>query len=138
MVRSQLLSHFFSPRSSASADCSTTVTGMPALAKHMAMPPPMVPAPITTARFTGAGCVPSGMPGTRPASRSPKKMWRSATLCSPATSFWNCSRSTFSPSSKEWVRAARTAAAQPFGLSWPRDRFSRQWRRRRRQRGRRP
>ncbi len=34
---------------------STTITGMPALAKHMAMPPPMVPAPITAARRTSRG-----------------------------------------------------------------------------------
>ena len=37
------------PRSSASCVTSTTVTGMPALAKFIAMPPPMVPAPMTAA-----------------------------------------------------------------------------------------
>ena len=34
---------------SAPASVSISVTGMPALAKHMAMPPPIVPAPITAA-----------------------------------------------------------------------------------------
>src|SRR5438067_1941662 len=38
-----------SPRSSASCWTSTTVTGMPAFAKFIAMPPPIVPAPITAA-----------------------------------------------------------------------------------------
>ena len=84
----------------------------------------MVPAPITTAFFTGRGWVSAGMSGTRCASRSPKKMCRSATLCSPSTSRMNCCRSTSSPSSKEWVSAARTAATQPLGLSWPRARLS--------------
>jgi hypothetical protein len=67
----------------------------------------MVPPPITTAFFTGRGWVLSGMPGTRATSRSPKKMWRSAKLCSPSTRRWNCWRSTSSPSAKGWVSAAR-------------------------------
>src|SRR5438132_582731 len=42
-----------SPLSSASCFTSSTRTGMPALAKHMAMPPPIVPAPITAAEWMG-------------------------------------------------------------------------------------
>ena len=37
------------PASSASAFTSTIVTGMPLLTKHIEMPPPIVPAPITVA-----------------------------------------------------------------------------------------
>mmetsp|Transcript_17592 Transcript_17592/g.53187 ORF Transcript_17592/g.53187 Transcript_17592/m.53187 type:complete len:251 (-) Transcript_17592:862-1614(-) len=40
---------------SASADKSTNVTGMPLLAKHIAMPPPIVPAPMTAAFSMGRG-----------------------------------------------------------------------------------
>jgi hypothetical protein len=50
------------------------VTGMPALAKHIAMPPPIVPAPMTAPLAIGRGFVPSGIPGTLAASRSAKKI----------------------------------------------------------------
>ena len=43
------------PRFSASSPVSTIVTGMPALAKLIEMPPPMVPAPITAARLISRG-----------------------------------------------------------------------------------
>ena len=42
------------------APVSIRVTGIPALAKHMAMPPPIVPAPITAARAIGRGFVSGG------------------------------------------------------------------------------
>jgi hypothetical protein len=66
------------PRLSGSCAVSTTVTGMPALAKHIAMPPPMVPAPITAARAISRGLVPAGRSGIFSASRSAKKTWRCA------------------------------------------------------------
>ena len=90
----------------------------------MAMPPPMVPPPITTSLPTGSTCVSAGRPGTRCASRSPKKMCRSALDCSPATRLANKSRSFCKPSSKGMVKEARTASTQPFGLSCPRARFN--------------
>ena len=43
------------PRLSASSLFSMIVTGMPALAKFIEMPPPMVPAPITAARLISRG-----------------------------------------------------------------------------------
>ena len=43
------------PLSICACSCSISVTGMPALAKHMAMPPPIVPAPITAAFAIGRG-----------------------------------------------------------------------------------
>ncbi len=61
------------PRSRFSWFISTTVTGMPALAKFMAMPPPMVPAPITAAFFTSLAGVSDGTSGILAASRSAKK-----------------------------------------------------------------
>src|SRR5216683_272167 len=61
------------PRSSASCATSTTVTGIPALAKFMAMPPPMVPAPITAAFLISLAGVSGGTSGILAASRSAKK-----------------------------------------------------------------
>ncbi len=113
------------PRSSASCFTSTTVTGMPALAKHMAMPPPMVPAPMIAALATGAPFNPAGMPGTFCASRSAKKAWRWARLSSLPTSSVNSLRSSARPSSIGMVTAARTASMQAAGARWPRARLSR-------------
>ena len=57
---------------------SISVTGIPALAKHIAMPPPMVPAPITAALLIGRTGVSSGTSGIFEVWRSAKNMWRSA------------------------------------------------------------
>ena len=85
---------------------------MPALAKHMAMPPPIVPAPITAARRTSRGVTPAGMSGTFCASRSAKKTWRRAFDSSLASNSWKVCSSCFDPSStpcsSPW-RIARTA-----------------------------
>ena len=61
------------PRLSCSSPVSIKVTGMPALANDIAMPPPIVPAPMMATRLTGRGLVPSGTPETFAASRSAKK-----------------------------------------------------------------
>ena len=106
------------PRSSAACSISITVTGMPALAKHMAMPPPMVPAPMTAAAWTGRGSVPGGS-GAFCASRSAKKAWRWARLSSPTTSCSNSRRSLAAPSSKGIVTAARTLSTQARGAWAP-------------------
>ena len=75
--RAAVASQFFCitpmPRLSASSLVSISVTGMPALAKDIAMPPPMVPAPSTATRSTLRGFVPSGTPAIFEASRSEKK-----------------------------------------------------------------
>ncbi len=93
---------------------------MPALAKHIAMPPPIVPPPITAACAIGRGRVPSGMPGTLAASRSAKKTWRCAFDWSPATSLRKSSLSRRRPSSNGSVKALRTASTQAAGASRPR------------------
>ena len=75
--RAAVASQFFCimpmPRLSASSLVSISVTGIPALAKDIAMPPPMVPAPMMATRSTLRGLVPSGTPAILEASRSAKK-----------------------------------------------------------------
>ena len=58
--------------------CRSAVTGSPALAKHIAMPPPIVPAPITPPLRWRAHCASGGSPGTLRVSRSAKNTWISA------------------------------------------------------------
>jgi len=60
------------PRSSASCFVSTIVTGMPALRKFIAMPPPIVPAPITPTFEIGIVGVSSGTSGSFHTARSAK------------------------------------------------------------------
>ena len=67
-----------SPLSSASAETSKTETGMPAFAKFIAMPPPIVPQPMTAADATGRAGVPFGTSGILPAARSAKNACRCA------------------------------------------------------------
>ena len=66
------------PWSSASCFISSIVTGMPALRKFIAMPPPIVPAPITATFLIARSGVSSGTSGILLAARSAKKAWRSA------------------------------------------------------------
>ncbi|MNZ86611.1 hypothetical protein D3C78_1054330 [compost metagenome] len=83
---------------------------MPTLAKFMAMPPPMVPAPITaTFSMLRSGRLAS-MPGMRPASRSAKNTWRSAVDCAEASACLNSSTSRASPCSSGRLQDASTAA----------------------------
>jgi hypothetical protein len=60
------------PRLSCSSPVSISVTGIPALANDIAIPPPIVPAPIMATRSTLRGFVPSGTPAILAASRSEK------------------------------------------------------------------
>ena len=113
-----------SPRVSASREVSTIVTGMPALAKHIAMPPPMVPAPITVARAMSRGLVPAGMPGTLAASRSAKKICLCAFDWSPSLSLENSSRSRLNASSIGISIVARTASITAAGAASPRVRLA--------------
>ncbi len=98
------------PRSSASWLVSRTVTGNPALAKQIAMPPPMVPAPITPplailGRLPGAG-----RPGTLRVLRSAKNTWISALASTVALVRLASSVSYSSPSSKGSLAEALTAS----------------------------
>jgi len=62
------------PRSSASCFTSISFTAMPTLAKFMAMPPPMVPAPMMPTVVTGMTGVSSATSGTFHTWRSAKKV----------------------------------------------------------------
>ena len=103
------------PLSSASCFVSRTVTGNPALRKFMAMPPPMVPAPMTATLAILRAGVFSGTSGIFAAARSAKKAWRSARDSGVCTSCMKSSRSNLRPSSKGIVMAAATASMHLSG-----------------------
>ena len=83
---------------------------MPALAKFIAMPPPMVPAPMTAARSIFLAGVPGGTSGILVASRSAKKAWICPLDCGDAMHSWKSARSFLSPSANGSVTAAWTAS----------------------------
>mmetsp|Transcript_78934 Transcript_78934/g.218415 ORF Transcript_78934/g.218415 Transcript_78934/m.218415 type:complete len:348 (-) Transcript_78934:446-1489(-) len=89
---------FLTPSSSHSGLASFRTTETPFSAKHMAMPPPMRPAPNIPTFFSGAGGALT--PGTFCAKRSAKKRCRNAADCTPKTNFVNSFASTAVPSSK--------------------------------------
>src|SRR6478735_1871830 len=66
------------PRSSPCGLASISVTGMPMLASAMAMPPPMVPAPITATLRIGRSGVSEGMSGIFAASAAADLAWTAA------------------------------------------------------------
>ena len=86
------------PRSSASCDDSRTVTGRPAAAMLIAMPPPIVPQPTTPAAAIGRVGVSPGTSGIFATSRSAKKAWRCAADWSDSRSRSKTARSFFSAS----------------------------------------
>ncbi len=100
----------------------------------MAMPPPMVPAPITAARSIFVTGVSFGTSGTFAASRSAKNMCTSARDSSEVTQSANSSRSRAEPFSKSSVNAPSMASTALNGASTPL-RGLRQCRARRRARG---
>ena len=87
------------PRSSASCDVSTMVTGMPAERKFIEMPPPMVPAPITPTRWIGFVATSGPMSAILAAARSAKNTCRCAFDWVEPSSAMNISRSFARPSS---------------------------------------
>ena len=93
---------------------------MPALAKFMAIPPPIVPAPMTPTLPTARGLVSLGMSPTLAAARSAKKMCRWAADCWLVSTWRNNSCSLASPSSNGKVQAASTQSMQRCGASKPR------------------
>jgi hypothetical protein len=99
-----------SPRSSASCFVSRIVTGIPAFRKFIAMPPPMVPAPITATLSSLRLAVSSGTSGIFEAARSAKNAWRSACDSGPIRSSTKSSRSMRTPSSNGFATEAATAS----------------------------
>ena len=93
---------------------------MPALAKHIAIPPPIVPEPIIPAFLISITLVSLGTSEIFEAALSPKKIWIIASL-------WGCikhsrkySPSFFSPSSKSSILiAASTHFMICPGANWP-------------------
>ena len=98
---------------------SISVTGVPILAKFIAMPPPIVPAPMMATDLTGRTGVSGPISGIFAASRSAKKTWRSAFDCVPAMSSVAISRSFLMPSAKGKVAAASSASTIFTGAIWP-------------------
>ena len=88
---------------------------MPALAKFIAMPPPIVPAPITAADLIERVGVEPGTSGIFDAARSAKNAWRSAFDSVVLTSIVNSSRSFFRPASNGSITAAFNASTHAGG-----------------------
>mmetsp|Transcript_36347 Transcript_36347/g.90476 ORF Transcript_36347/g.90476 Transcript_36347/m.90476 type:complete len:366 (-) Transcript_36347:37-1134(-) len=107
-----------SPRASAASPTSTSVTATPALAKHMAIPHPIVPAPTTAARAMSAASPP---PLALDMARSAKKACCSAAACSPAASWRKSAASASLPAAYVGAStAARTASSASSGACSPR------------------
>ena len=83
------------PLSSAAWDVSSTVTRIPALAKFIAMPPPMVPAPMTATDLMARSGVLDGTSGTFAAARVEKNTCRNALDSVVPINSANAARSTF-------------------------------------------
>ena len=81
----------------------------------MAMPPPIVPAPMTATLAIVRAGVFSGTSTIFAAARSAKNAWRSARDSGVCTSCMNSARSKASPSSNGFVTAAATASMHLSG-----------------------
>ena len=99
----------------ASCFISSTITGTPALRKFIAMPPPMVPAPMTPTFLMSRGLVSSGTSGILDAARSAINRWRSDTHSGVNIRFMKISRSAFMPSSNFIFVAFCTASTHFLG-----------------------
>lgn len=82
--RSQLAVRVAMPRSSTSGLRSTRVVRTPFSAMHMAIPPPIVPAPITATESTARGATPAIDDGAAAASAAAPRRANSASLLSAA------------------------------------------------------
>src|SRR5215471_19184624 len=109
-----------SPRSSAGWSTSASKTGIPALAKTMAIPPPIVPAPTTAAARTGRRGVSFGTSGILATSRSPKNTWMRAFDSSENKHSVKRLRSKSQPCSNGINVAASTASIAASGAIMPR------------------
>ena len=92
---------------------------MPACTKFMAMPPPIVPAPIMPTFLMSRSFVSAGTSSILAAWRSAKNRWRMAADWVPNISFMNCSRSNWSPSAIVLSVALTTHAMLAAGASKP-------------------
>ena len=84
----------------------------------MAIPVPMVPAPITATDATLRGLTPSGRPVTRPAARSAKNTCRRAADTGPSISCLNRRPSSAKPASMERVAPYSTASMIEIGAGY--------------------
>jgi hypothetical protein len=101
--------------SSAAWVVSSTVTGIPALAKFIAIPPPMVPAPITATDLIARSGVPLGTSGILAAARIAKNACRKALDSGVLSNSTNNDPSILIPSSKGLSTAASTASMHLSG-----------------------
>ena len=108
------------PRSSAACAVSTMVTGRPALRKFIAMPPPIVPAPITPTFLMASVGVSSAMSAIFQTCRSAKNTCRCAFDCCETSNSMKAARSRFRPSSMGSSTASRTASSARVQASKPR------------------
>ena len=116
---SQFTRTIASPLASASSLRSIIVTSMPACAKHIAMPPPMVPAPTTAALRTGKGATPCSA-RILPIMRSAEKTCCIAGACGPLASSMNAAASCSMPCSKlPALMAASTHPTMASGATSP-------------------
>ena len=90
---------------------------MPALAKHIAIPPPIVPAPTMPTLAIGRGTTSAASPGIRRTSRSAKNRCRRARASMACTSCSVFALSTSNPWSNGSVTAASTASSSAIGDS---------------------
>ena len=86
-----------------------TTDGIPACANVMAIPLPIVPAPMTAAFLISRGSA-AGRPGIFASSRSAKKMWRKAAEGAERTSSSKSRASRAMPNANGIVTAASTAS----------------------------
>ena len=86
-ARERLPATAASPRAHASSDSSKTVTGIPAAAKDIAIPRPIVPKPTIPALATSAPLTPSGIRRDRAASRSARRRCSAAACRSSGVGF---------------------------------------------------
>ncbi len=96
------------------------VTGIPALAMFIAIPPPIVPPPIIPTFEIGIFGRSLSMPGTLPASRSAKKKYCCALACGPTKSSIKSFSSVSMPSSNGCETAASTQRMLYSGARNPR------------------
>ena len=112
------------PRARASSLISIITTGIPTLAKFIAIPPPMVPPPKIPTLLMVRSTVSFAKSLTFAAARSAKKMCRIADDCVDCTHSVNNSRSLTIPAETLEVTAICTASIIFCGASWPRDFFA--------------
>ena len=94
---------------------------MPAFRKFIAMPPPMVPAPMTATLLIARGCTSGPTSGILLAARSAANTWRSALHSGVCIRARKISRSLASASSNLYLVAFSTASTHLTGAGKLRD-----------------